>query len=262
MRSLCARTVTLFSTLALGACVRGALNVDLGPLVTDRPDFTESAQTVPRGHTQVEIGGTSSREADVTSASIGEVLVRAGVAPRIELRLTLPSFATERSTGSIARGMDDAGLGVKLAMHTGPDAPGSLEPSVALLIGTSFPTGSDPFGSRRALPEVKFLTSWTISERVGFASNANWAHAEDAGAPHDEWSGSGSFSFALSARVGSYAEYFVFGERASTWRRRDYLNGGLTFLVHDALQLDARAGVRIDGVADGVFVGLGVSRRF
>lgn len=262
MRSLSSLTVTLLGTLALSACVRGAPNVDLGSLVTDRPDFTESTQTVPRGYTQVEVGGTGRRESDVTSASIGEVLVRAGVAPRIELRLTLPSLATERSTSSTAHGLDDAGLGVKLALHTGPEAPGSLEPSVSLLIGTSLPTGSNLFGSSRALPEMKFLASWTITERVGFASNVNWARAEDSGAPHDEWSGSGSFSLALSARVGSYAEYFVFGDRASIWRRRDYLNGGLTYLVHDALQLDARAGVRIDGVGDGGFFGLGVSRRF
>lgn len=262
MRTRNSRPAVLLSTLGFVACVRRAPHVDLGALVTDRPDFTESTQIVPLGYTQVEIGGTASRDGDVRNVAIGEALVRVGLAPRAEFRLTLPSFVTERSAGMSASGSDDAGLGVKVALHAGPETPGSLEPSVSLLVGTSLPTGSELFGSRRALPALKFLTSWTITDRLGFASNVNWAHAEDAGAPHNEWSGSGSFAFAFSERVGGYAEYFLFGERASVWQRRDYLNGGVTFLLNDALQLDARAGTRVDRAGDGVFFGLGVSRRF
>lgn len=248
-------------TIGCAACVRPALRPDAAPLVTDRPDFTESALTVPKGSVQVEMGGTYSREDGVQSLSSGETLIRSGLTPRVELRLTAASYAVERSDVARAQGLEDTGIGFKFFIHDGGERR-SIVPTVALIAGTSLPTGAAPFRSRRALPEAKLLGAWTVSDRIGFASNLNWARAESDGTAHDEYSGSGSFAFALTERVGAYAEYFAFGERTASWSRREYVNGGLTFLVHPTLQLDARAGFRVDAPADGTFVGLGVSRRF
>lgn len=248
----------------LGACVHasGAATAELGPLVSDRPDFTESALTVPAGRVQVEMGGTSSRERDLTSLSTGETLIRAGVTARVELRLLAASYAVERSALARAQGLEDSGIGFKVALHDGADAPGSPVPTLALIVGTSLPTGAQAFRNRHALPEAKLLASWSITERLGFASNANWARAEDSGSAHDEFSGSGSLAIALTRRLGGYAEYFAFGERMDSWRRREYVNGGLTFLFRDAFQLDVRAGVLIRSPSRGVFYGVGLSRRY
>ena len=54
----------------------------------------------------------------------------------------------------------------------------------------------------------------------------------------------------------------MFGDRTAVWQRRDYVNGGLTFLVNDHFQLDARVGARVDAPRDGVFFGLGFARLF
>ncbi|MCE9603110.1 MAG: transporter [Gemmatimonadetes bacterium] len=248
--------------LALVACVRAAPTVAPGPIITDRPDFTESAVTVPHGHTQLEMGSTFTDEDGVRSVSTGEMLLRTGLSPRWELRLTPANHVTERAGASRAQGLEDAGLGVKIALHAGPGTPGSLDPTVALIVGTSLPTGAESYRNRRALPEVKFLTQWSLTERVAFASNLNWARGEVGGAAYDEWSGSGTFAFSLSERFGSYAEYYVFGDRTAAWQRRDYVNGGLTFLVNDRFQLDARVGARVDAPRDGVFFGLGFARLF
>ncbi len=252
---------TVLLALSVAACVRPASQVETSPIVTDRPDFTESAVTVPHRSVQVEMGGTWSSEEGVESVSSGETLIRSGLTPRVELRLTAASYAVERSPVARSQGLEDTGIGFKFAIHDGGDSP-SIIPTVGLIVGTSLPTGSDAFRSRRALPEAKLLGAWTINERVAFASNLNWARAEDAVASHDEFSGSGSFAFSLTDRVGAYAEYFAFGERSGVWTRREYVNGGLTFLVHPTFQLDARVGVRVDTPADGTFVGIGLSRRF
>ena len=261
-RRRCSPAVALLAPLTLIACVRSAPGVAPGPIITDRPDFTESAVTVPHGHTQLEMGSTFTDEDGVRSVSTGEMLIRTGLSPRWELRLSPANHLTERAGASRAQGLEDAGLGVKIALHAGPEAPGSLEPTVALIVGTSLPTGADSYRSRRALPEAKFLTQWALTERVAFASNLNWARGEVGGAAYDEWSGSGTFAFALTERIGSYAEYYVFGERTAAWQRRDYVNGGLTFLVNDRFQLDARVGARVDAPRDGVFFGLGFARLF
>ncbi|MGH7563856.1 MAG: hypothetical protein ACREK5_05485, partial [Gemmatimonadota bacterium] len=56
----------------------------VAPLVTDRPDFTESALTVPRGDPQLESGYTLTRADDADEHALGEVLLRIGVAGRLE----------------------------------------------------------------------------------------------------------------------------------------------------------------------------------
>lgn len=246
------------AAVALTGCARPNIQTDLGPLVTDRPDFTESAVTIPSGHTQVEMGGTFNREDGVRSLSTGETLVRSGLSRRVELRVTSASYAVERSNAGTFEGLEDAGLGLKIALHEGPEGP-SAEPTLALIVGTSLPTGAQPFRSRRALPEAKFLGAWTFSDRVGFASNLNWARTESAS---NEWSASASFAFSLSEKVGAYTEGFSFAEHAGSWQTRNYVNAGFTYLFSDALQVDARAGSRVGDDSHGVFFGLGISRRF
>ncbi len=253
------RSTILAVALATVACAHPA-RVAPFSIITDRPDFTESAQTVPAGFTQVEMGGTYSREESVKSISTGETLVRVGMSPKVELRLTAASYAVETADAARAQGMEDTGLGFKFALHEGPEGP-SIVPTVALIAGTSLPTGAQAFRSQRALPEAKLLGAWTISERVGFASNLNWARAEAAGTTHDEFSASGSFAFSLSDKVGAYTEAYSFAERFGGWQRRTYVNGGLTYLFNEGFQVDARAGVRTDKVG-GVFFGLGLARRF
>lgn len=254
------RALTLAVVFA-AACAPARQSVELGPLVTDRPDFTESAVTIPKGFSQLEVGTTVDQADGVRSVSAGETLLRSGVNEHVELRLTLANYAAQRDGTATVQGFEDAGIGVKVALFEGPDR-ASIVPTLAFIAGTSLPTGALSFRSRSALPEFKLLGAWTVSERIAFASNLNWARAEDVIGTHDEWSGSASFGFSLAEKVGAYAEYFAFGERSGAWQRREYVNGGVTYLLSDALQLDARYGVRTDAPSRANFVGIGLSRRF
>jgi len=246
------------SLASLAACAHPHVETELGPLATDRPDFTETAVTIPQGHTQVEAGVTFIKEGGVDGTSVGEILVRTGLSRRFELRVTAANYAIARTSVASAEGLEDAGLGLKIALHEGPEGP-SIEPTLAAVVGTSLPTGAESFRSRRALPEASLLGAWTVSQRVSFGSNLNWARTE---AANNEWSGSASFAFSLSDKVGVYTEAFGFAEKVGDWQTRTYLNAGLTYLFNDAFQVDARVGTRLGGDTNGSFFGFGLARRF
>lgn len=84
----------LFAALLTGSVGWAADFDDTGdePLVTDRPDFTESAETIAPGHLQIESGITRSREDATETDSVGEILLRVGLTPNLELRAGFNSY--------------------------------------------------------------------------------------------------------------------------------------------------------------------------
>lgn len=229
------------------------------PIVTDRPDFTESAAVVPTGRTQLEAGETFGREAGTDYLSLGEALLRIGVVPRVEVRVAANSYGVFREQGAIGTGFEDASVGLKYAVT---EAPHGWWPQLAVIAAATLPTGSRLMSAQRTLPEVKVLAAWDLTDRLAFATNANWAHATKDNLRHNEWSASGSLSYAISDRWGAYAEAFAFRERAPVLLRRDYVNGGFTFLLTNDLQLDVRAGRGPSPSRGDYFTGLGLSHRW
>lgn len=103
--------------VAAGALLIGgaAAAQEPAPLVTDRPDFTESTETVPAGRVQFEGGYTPLRSGGVDEHAIGEVLLRLGVSGRTELRLGLNSFLVARVPGEpTSTGLEGASLGANM----------------------------------------------------------------------------------------------------------------------------------------------------
>lgn len=258
--------MTFRSTSAAALCVAlsACASVSGGrePLVTDRPDFTESAQTIQPRSVQVEAGQTFTQEGDVKSLSVGEVLVRTGISKRVELRVSANSWLVERVGNVRNQGLEDGSLGVKIGILDAPDKPGP-RPAVSLIAATSVPSGSANQRSSMLLPEAKLIGAWDLSERLAFSSNLNWASGDNDGQRFNEYSGTGSFGYSVTDRVGAYAEYFAFTTRlGGSWNRRQYVNGGLTFLFSPDLQLDARAGLGPHAGAHDFFAGIGISRRW
>jgi len=61
-------------------------------LVTDRPDFTESATAVPKDSWQLEFGYTFEKDNGLINHSLGELLIRFSPMEKLELRLGINSF--------------------------------------------------------------------------------------------------------------------------------------------------------------------------
>ena len=66
----------------------------------------------------------------------------------------------------------------------------------------------------------------------------------------------------VSDRVGAFVEVFGDIPLNANGGPKNSLDGGLTYLLRDNLQLDAAVGVGISDDADNWFVGLGITVRF
>lgn len=237
-----------------------------GEIVTDRPDFTESVEVVPRGHAQLESGATSAHAGDEHVVSAGEVLYRHGLSARTELRLGLNSWtqAKSKAPGGVRRGFEDASVGAKVVMGHQPH-PGSLVPSTSVIVATTVPTGATPYRSRALQPEVKLLLDWTVTERFGVGSNVNaYSVPDGAGRRRGEYSLSLVSGYDITDRFGVYTEYIGHFTPAQSVKRQHWASGGFSYLLSRNLQVDLRAGhvVHRDRLGDDDFVGLGLSTRW
>jgi hypothetical protein len=236
------------------------ISEDVGSIITDRPDFTESTQTVPRGRVQLESGYTYSRSGTTREHSFGELLVRVAAGGRSEIRVGVNSYIVSHDgvTGR-ASGKDDVSLGFKVRLSEGGDGWG--RPRVSLIGETAAPSGARAFREAKWQPGLKLLLGWDLSERLGLASNINYASASEGGQRFNQFGGSVSLGYAVNERTGVYAEVFGFRPGSFKGAGTEFFNTGVTRLLHDDLQLDARVGVGLNRGTD-YFAGVGVSRRF
>jgi hypothetical protein len=94
--------VAAFLISVLFSTIVSRTQTQVTDLVTDRPDQTESSETVPPGYVQFEFGWTHTEEdghGDVTSDAFPETLVRVGVASHLELRFGFDGSVWEDADG-------------------------------------------------------------------------------------------------------------------------------------------------------------------
>jgi hypothetical protein len=90
------------------------------PMITDRPDFTESASTVSPGRFQFEIGYTFTRAGQEDRHNFGELLARVGILTWLEGRLGLNSFSQLRAPGADREGLEDLTISAKAVLYRKP----------------------------------------------------------------------------------------------------------------------------------------------
>ena len=233
------------------------------PLISDRPDFTESTATMKRGEVQLEGGDTFERTSSVKTNTIGELLLRIGLASRAELRLEPGSYTTVTSPDGDASGWADAALGTKLRLYVPPNENPSIVPAVSLIVLTSVPTGSLEFRETKLQPEAKLASEWTLSDRIGLATNLNVSRPrDDENGRYTVFDWSVSFGFDLTSRLGAYTEVYGFAPQLAAVGHSRYGNTGFTFSLTPDYQLDLRGGMGFNGVQPDYFVGVGLVHRW
>jgi hypothetical protein len=265
-----ARTVALgaaLTTLMLAAACRAQITppvpgVRAEPLVTDRPDFTESALTIPPGLLQAELGFTTVRTQGDREDAFGEVLLRIGMGRKTEVRLGLPSYLSTRVTDGNTSGLSDASLGMKWNLARAGDGYGLRQFDLGVIVQTTLPTGDRNYRENTLQPGVKFLAASALTEKIAVSSNLNYDYLSEGGERFGQFASSLSFGFGLTDKVGVYTEYFGFYPTGKSRSDSHFLNAGTTYLVNNDLQLDARIGKGFNGIGNDYFIGLGASRRF
>lgn len=261
-RPLCALVLGV-AVLAAPSSALAQDSDDDPPLVTDRPDATESSETVRPGRVQLEGGYTFLDAGAVEEHSFGEVLARVGIVERLELRIGLNSFTrVDAPTGRLS-GLSDTSLGLKAKLLQGRGQ-GLRHPTIAVLATTSLPTGADELSSDAAEPELRLATAWELSDRLDLAYNVGWGWLNDPVSDErfSEFLASVALGYGLSDRWGAFVEYFGFYPEDEAGPDENFVDGGLTYLLTPDLQLDGRVGYRLDAGSEDLFVGFGTSVRW
>lgn len=232
------------------------------PIITDRPDFTESVDTVPFNMIQLEGGFTYSRSGAERNSALGEILLRVPTSHRLEVRIGLNSYDWTSGAGSNSHGLEDSSLGVKMRIAEASSTFDLFRPSFSLIVMTSLPTGSAAYRESTLMPTVKAAFGWTLSDKWEAAANVNYTYASEGGQRFDQWAGSLSFGYSVSERIGMFFEGFSFLPGSYRGTNASYLNTGVTYLVNPDFQLDARIGRGVGGTQPDYFVGVGAARRW
>ncbi len=258
------RPAHLAIVIVLALCLApiAQANAQVPELITDRPDQTESSETVRPGYVQFEFGWTHRKDdegADVTSDSLPETLVRIGVADDLEFRFGFDGYVwKDTDVAGADEGAGDLEIGVKWKLWE----EAGRRPQTAILAGTSLPTGETPFSSERFDPSVRLACAHTLTETLAFGYNVGslWSTEEDATGDRDTTASvtySAVLGIALSEQLGTFIEFF--GEApTSEGKPGNSFDAGLTYLIADNLQIDLLGGVALSEAADDWFIGAGL----
>ena len=262
------RRIVILFTFAL-LCVPACAG-QLPALTSDRPDQTESAETVVPGAAQFEVGWTHAEEDDegfdLSTDAFPQTLIRYGLAENLELRLGFDGYVWQDVEEPAGESVEDDGAGdseigfkYKLWNEQG------RRPQTAVLVGTSLPTGEDPFSSERLDPSIRLAFAHTLSDALSLGYNVAgiWETEQDETGDRDTTASiaySAALGIALTHRAGTFVEFFG-SVPTDEGKPANSFDAGLTYLITDNLQLDVLGGAGVSEAADDWFIGAGVVYR-
>ncbi len=250
-------------TVLLCLISTAALAQGPGPIDTDRPDQTESSALVPAHHVQLEFGVAytdDSPDSEVLEAPA--LLVRYGLIDRLELRFGIPTLTTQFEGGAESD-FSDPEIGAKIALW----AEKGWRPEAALLVGTTIPVGSEDLSSDRFDPAFRFSFGHTLQKNfsLGYNLGVAWETAPEDDGSGDDTNARLEYTTALgydfTEKWGGFIEVFGDAPLNDSGGPAHSLDGGLTYLIRENIQLDLAAGVGLTSEAPDWFVTAGFSIR-
>ena len=229
------------------------------PIITDRPDATESPNTVEPGYIQIETGGYYTRfEQDATTLETlgyNTTLLRYGLLDRLELRLGWNyeqnrSSATDLKTEGFSPML--AGVKINIAHEDG------RRPEIGFLghlyLPFSAPESLRPQGTTS---DFRFAVGHTLSERSSLAYNfgGQWAEGQIGMA----YVYTIAYGYALNDTIGVYGE--LYGDAPELASAHHFWDAGFTYLANGSLQYDLTVGQSITQGQD-LLISAGVSYKF
>ncbi|MFC2096294.1 transporter [Bacteroidota bacterium] len=221
-------------------------------LIGDRPDQTESAFIVSKGHFQFEDGFLFENEtSEIQNISYSSMLLRYGLFENFELR-----FATEynktKSTGlSDITGFAPFAIGTKIHVN---EEKGWI-PQIAFLAHINIAnTGAQEFLQDYHSSQIVLIFNHTINDSwsIGYSLGAEF--------PSDIDYTMGTYTlvsgFSISEKIGAFIE--VYGDFSKYMYADNKVNGGVTYLLFPNLQLDFAGGFGLSQYSANNYFGLGI----
>lgn len=269
--------------LLLVSCNIFAQEID--DIETDRPDQTETSNTVPRGFLQVENGFTYERDVWTNEDTYNPlitplrkniyefytpgILIRYGVSKIFELRLSgeLTSILTtqivdEHTISSSPKqsswdwGFSSITLATKIKLFDEKKA----RPETAFIFGLAIPFDTKSiFQTEYVSPSFRFSCSHTLSKRfsLGYNLGGEWENNKD------NSTSTGIYTLTVGVdiinKLGGYVELYGFLTQDEKPDHR--FDAGFTYLIRKNIPLDVSGGVGITEVSPDYFIGAGLSFR-
>lgn len=242
------------------------------PLCADRPGLGTPACTVDPGRTVVELGGidwTLDRDATQRSDSViaGDLLIRHGVSPNLEVQLGWSAFGTTRArdkaTDSVTRssGTGDVTLAARYNLSN-PDGSGF---SAAIMPYATLPTGGGAIGAGDWGAGLILPVSYSLSDTVGIELTPEIDAAVDGDREgrHLAYGTVVGISAALSEAVSGTLEMQVTRDEDPAGHSTRALAGlSLGWQPGDDLQLDVGAVAGLNAASPDIELYFGITRRF
>ncbi|WP_166831649.1 transporter [Thalassoroseus pseudoceratinae] len=278
---------SLFGGLLDGIYCEHRSVAELGPIETDRHDFTQSPRTVGAGVVQFE-GGYSyfhkSQDGETeNSHTTPELVTRIGITEDVELRLRMNYVWQFRDGEEDLTDLDsaeDIRYGLKLAL-TEQDG---WTPESAVRVIASAPTGGSDFTTSHDEFGFDFVYEWRNEDEwslagstgfgtdglgefslVGLAGQAlEGAEGDDGGQDRfTAFSQSVACGVPLAERTELYLEYFgIYSRGLRDDFTLNFFNAGVDYLLTPDWVIDFRIGAGLNEEADDLFVGVGGAYRF
>jgi len=217
-------------------------------IITDRPDFTESGISVPKGSVQLEGGFLWVDHGSLQTFSIPDALVRVGIRDGLEVRIGIPDYEDRE----FVRGIGDISVGAKLEFDD------LLQDwQVAGIATLELPTGADDISGDGVGLEVILAGGTELNEDWTFGAQTSVGFASDNGDTNFEIGGT------VVAGTSVTDELAAFFELAMSIPEHGglglILHSGLTYLLGDNLQLDLHVGLGLTDSAPDALFGTGIS---
>ena len=234
----------------------------LGPLVTDRPDATESPSTVQPGYIQVETGSFFTKfekdELEIDATTYNTTLVRIGILDNLEMRLGW-DFTEEEYTyrgqkwDNILSGFSPLLFGTKIGIVKEKNG----WPEIGLIGHLQLPfLAASDYRPETTGIDFRFAFAHTLSDKSSLSYNVGVEWGDDS--PEASYIYTIAYGYSVTDVFGLYFE--LYGDLPEDSSANHLWDAGLTYLLTDNVQLDATVG---SGITEGqkLLLSAGVSFR-
>lgn len=254
--------MALFGSMSIYAQNDTSVDVASEPLVTDRPDATESPTTIAPGFVQVETGGFyESYETNGIkneSFTYNTTLVRLGLLDNLEFRLGWDFVEGQTSVNgnrfdNITSGFSPLLFGTKIAIS---EEKGWM-PEIGLIGHLFLPfTASSDYRPETTGVDFRFSFAHTLSEKSSLSYNLGAQWGNDS--PEAAYIYTIAYGYSITYKFGAYVE--LYGDLPEDNKANHLWDAGFTYLLSNNVQLDATVGSSITDGQD-ILLSAGVSFR-
>lgn len=248
-------------------------------IITDRPDRTESVETVGKNRFQLETGieysilkieafytnsnlDTDLHEFKFKTITAPTTLLRYGILNMVELRfgfdfdkqIVSSDVAEINSSSNLTLNPPTLGAKVELGKGSG------IVPDLSVIGAVKIPNVGDEFKQvKHFIPELVLLFSNEINEKFGVGYNLAVEWSDDL--KDKEFFYSVSLGMEVTPLIGAFAE--IYGNLpASTDASNQNIDGGFTYLIKNNIQVDVYGGLGLTKDANNFMLGTGIAFKF